>query len=299
MKIAAVVVTYNRLDLLKECIQSLRNQTRELDEIIVVNNSSTDGTEEWLLNQNDLTVITQPNLGGAGGFHTGIKAAYEKEYDWIWCMDDDSFADINSLKHLEQNINSKYIAIAGVVKDFDNKVLNIHRGYLRLNKLPKQNIQIPLIVHLDSQLVIDFASFVGILISSKVVSLVGLPKREFFISNDDVEYCIRMQKFGNILYVPESIIYHPKKQNGILKRKIGLKVYRIDNNYGYYNYLMRNYFWILKVYTPNLLDKFINMIFVLFREIFFIFLFDNQKFKRIRILVDCFGNALLDDFEKI
>jgi len=54
-KIAAVVVTYNRLELLKQCIDSIKNQTRKPDEIIVVNNSSTDGTLEWLNPNKDLT----------------------------------------------------------------------------------------------------------------------------------------------------------------------------------------------------------------------------------------------------
>ena len=77
LKIATVVVTYNRLELLKDCIESLRNQTRKIDEIFVINNSSTDGTEEWLSRQNDLTTITQPNTGGAGGFYTGTKTDAE------------------------------------------------------------------------------------------------------------------------------------------------------------------------------------------------------------------------------
>jgi GT2 family glycosyltransferase len=82
-KIAAVVVTFNRLELLKICITALREQTRKLDEIIVINNSSSDGSLEWFFEQNDLTLITQQNSGGTGSFHTRIKTAYEKGYDWI------------------------------------------------------------------------------------------------------------------------------------------------------------------------------------------------------------------------
>lgn len=99
-KIAAVVVTFNRLELLKQCIDSLRNQTHKLDEIIIVNNSSTDGTIEWLNQQKDLTIITQENSGSAGGQHTGIKIAYEKGFDWIWCFDDDCFVETNALEEL-------------------------------------------------------------------------------------------------------------------------------------------------------------------------------------------------------
>ena len=107
--VAAVVVTYNRIKLLKECIQSIRTQTRMPEEVIVVNNNSTDGTLEWLNEQKDLTVITQQNLGGAGGFHTGIKTAYEKGYDWVWCMDDDGLPEINALKNLLDNNHTSQI----------------------------------------------------------------------------------------------------------------------------------------------------------------------------------------------
>ena len=73
MNIATVVVTYNRLTLLKECIDGLRKQTYMIDEIIIVNNCSTDGTLEWLNGQKNLTVITQENLGIADGLYTGMK----------------------------------------------------------------------------------------------------------------------------------------------------------------------------------------------------------------------------------
>jgi GT2 family glycosyltransferase len=88
-KIAVVLVTYNRLYLLKECLTSLRKQTYKPDKIIIINNDSTDGTTDWLDEQTDLEVIHQANLGGAGGFYTGIKLAYEQGFDFIWVMDDD------------------------------------------------------------------------------------------------------------------------------------------------------------------------------------------------------------------
>ena len=76
MKIIAVVVTYNRLELLKRNIDCLRQNT-PLTSIVVVNNGSTDGTTQWLAAQPDLQVINQENVGGSGGFYTGIEYAYK------------------------------------------------------------------------------------------------------------------------------------------------------------------------------------------------------------------------------
>jgi len=99
MRTIAIVVTYNRLPLLKECIGALLAQTRRPDEIVVINNSSTDGTEEWLHTQ-PVVVVTQPNGGGAAGFHRGIREAYGRGADWIWLMDDDTIATPTALEHL-------------------------------------------------------------------------------------------------------------------------------------------------------------------------------------------------------
>lgn len=67
-KVAAIVVTFNRITLLKECIEALRKQSYADFSIIVVDNGSTDGTNLWLSEQGDLIVVKQENLGGAGGF---------------------------------------------------------------------------------------------------------------------------------------------------------------------------------------------------------------------------------------
>ena len=100
MKITAVVVTFNRLELLKQGIECLRKQ-QKLTGIIVVNNGSTDGTREWLNAQPGLLVVHQDNVGGSGGFYTGIERAYSEGADWIWCMDDDVFPRPDCLDRLQ------------------------------------------------------------------------------------------------------------------------------------------------------------------------------------------------------
>ena len=91
VKIIAVVVTYNRLNLLQRVVGALKGQSKKLDKIYIINNGSTDGTKEWLDGQTGLNVIHQENVGGSGGFYRGIKEASKEECDWIWCMDDDVF----------------------------------------------------------------------------------------------------------------------------------------------------------------------------------------------------------------
>ena len=99
--IATIVVTYNRLTLLKEVIETLRAQTCKEQQIIIVNNGSTDDTPKWIDQQEDIIAIHQENVGGAGGFFTGIKYASEHGYKYCWIMDDDVICKPNALQELK------------------------------------------------------------------------------------------------------------------------------------------------------------------------------------------------------
>ncbi|HNS25876.1 MAG TPA: glycosyltransferase, partial [Methanobacteriaceae archaeon] len=111
--VCAVVVTYNRRELLIECLDALRNQTRPVDAVYLVDNASTDDTPELLLEKGYLDLVPETgeeawertlkrddlvvhylrlshNQGGSGGFHQGVKRAYQQGYQWLWLMDDDA-----------------------------------------------------------------------------------------------------------------------------------------------------------------------------------------------------------------
>ena len=132
-RIAAVVVTYNRLQLLQECITSLKDQLRPADEIVIINNGSTDGTADWLASQNNITVITQQNAGSSGGQYTGVKYAIDKNYDWVWCMDDDTIPIADAL---EAFVSSEYFIsstsfLCSAVLWKDKTFHNMNRPLLR------------------------------------------------------------------------------------------------------------------------------------------------------------------------
>ena len=101
----AIVVTYNRRDLLIECVNALLNQTEQVD-IMVIDNASTDGTEGALQGYRDQKHVqyinTGKNLGGAGGFNFGIRKAYEQGYKYFWIMDDDTIPAENALQECRE-----------------------------------------------------------------------------------------------------------------------------------------------------------------------------------------------------
>lgn len=192
-KIAAVVVTFNRLELLKKCVESLRNQTHKLDEIIVVNNSSTDGTLEWLNEQSDLTMITQENSGSAGGQFTGIKTAYEKGYDWIWCVDTDIIFDIEALKNL---LNCECFLATST--GFLSSMIFFNDGNLAYPNIPEleKPYEILNAVALQKSIPILSASFGSLLLNIEVIKHSGFPSKDFFIWGDDAEFTLRIIRNG-------------------------------------------------------------------------------------------------------
>jgi GT2 family glycosyltransferase len=207
MKITAVVVTFNRLELLKQGIECLRKQ-QKLTGIIVVNNGSTDGTREWLDAQPGLLVVHQDNVGGSGGFYTGIERAYSEGADWIWCMDDDVFPHPDCLDRLlpytdrpEVGILSPRRLLEGKVFTHEFRHFNFTNpvGSLHGRKLAKQQV--------NQATEIVGADFEGPFISRRVVEKIGLPNRELFIFCDDTDYCLRAHLAGfKLFYIPEALM---------------------------------------------------------------------------------------------
>jgi GT2 family glycosyltransferase len=230
-KVIAVIVTYNRRKLLSECINALRNQTREINQILVINNGSTDGTESWLKQQKDIQYFSQGNTGSGGGFNTGIKMAYEQKFDWIWLMDDDGFPKEDALEKL----------LAG-----NPEQLMLHNCAV-INKEDKQSFvwktkHYKSISDVDKRIIMDVSHpFNGTLLHRKIVEIVGLPKPDLFIWGDETEYRFRIINKNKIPYctVSDSIHYHPAS----------VDTYKTDwdfkTNWKMY-YLLRNRFAILR-----------------------------------------------------
>jgi GT2 family glycosyltransferase len=208
---AAVVVTYNRLSLLQQCIDALRKQTHPLTAIIVVNNSSTDGTGEWLKTQTDLLAITQENRGGAFGFYTGIKTALQNGYEWVWCMDDDGCPDLHAMAELMAFSHRKPCVMNAVVLDKDNPERIVFKtGDYTLRSQIREDV-------------IEGAAnfFNGTLFHYEVIRKVGLPLQQLTIWGDETEYFNRIKfKFNFPLFtVSSSFHFHPAAFSQFYKKE--------------------------------------------------------------------------------
>jgi len=213
---ACVVVTRNRFQLLKRCLNGLLNQTSPPDTLIIIDNGSEDETPS-LFTKGDfagddriLYVRIEGNTGGAGGFHTGIARAMALGCDWIWVMDDDGCPEPNTLECL-MAVHPDPAAIhaaAALVDSGDAREL-VWPVVLMEGK-DKGRV----LTHVDELkgpvVPVLNAPFIGMLFHRSLIELIGLPDKNFFVSFEDAEMCARAwARAAGVRIVPSAVVRHP------------------------------------------------------------------------------------------
>lgn len=219
--IAAVVVTYNRKDLLLECLSCLQaqdfsdapQQNATLD-ILVIDNASTDNTHEALQSLIEDKAIryynTGSNLGGAGGFNYGMRKAVELGYDYVWVMDDDCMPHDDTLLEFlnaDAELQGNYGYLSSVCRWIDGSIctMNTQRHPLTKNITDfSPDIQ-----------PITLASFVSLFVPSSIIKELGLPIKDFFIWSDDWEFTRRISRKYPCYLAGKSVVTHKSKSNGV------------------------------------------------------------------------------------
>ncbi len=217
--LGTVIVTYNRRDLLLDCLGANLAQQQALDIIIIVDNASTDGTQEALeasgmFNISRLHYHRLPsNQGGAGGFSFGLQKAVEAGCDWIWLMDDDALPVPDAIKQLLEHLpeTTKPPILASQVVNIAGQTNFHHRARMQLT--PPNTNPVPIREYRQRTFEADVATFVGLLIHRQHVETCGLPRADFFIYYDDFEYTYRIRRAGfQLIVVPQSRVVHLDEQ---------------------------------------------------------------------------------------
>ena len=241
-KVFAVLVTYNRKDLLMECLDGLFRQTRPIDGLVLIDNASTDGTAELLHAQKILPELPPADIrtvwevrrqsvrqgemdfvyrrlprneGGSGGFHEGVKLALELDCDWFWMMDDDVEPEEGCLQgQLAFSNISKCIHPR---KYFQDGLAHQWEGYI--SPVTGRRIFQPDISFRKGFLfcTMNTGCFEGMLIHRSVVEKIGLPDKRFFLGGDDSVYGFLAHFHTPVLYL---------KAPRINKKKI----YQVEDN---------------------------------------------------------------------
>jgi GT2 family glycosyltransferase len=216
MKILAAIVTHNRRDLLSRCLDHLLTQARPADEVLVVNNASTDGTVEMLLARG-VPFVTQANLGSAGGWQRCIQYALDEGFDAVWLMDDDGFPDAHALQVLERAMTGGVVCASSVVVKedvpeefvFPFPVLNA-KGFPVLFRNPRKLHCLEELEAVSSEGTYPFVHFFnGALIDMAAIRLVGNVDCGFFLAGDEVDYFFRLRVVGKVCSIIEARHMHP------------------------------------------------------------------------------------------
>lgn len=215
-RVAAVVVTYNRKELLLECISALMSQTKAgILDVIVIDNASTDGTGDAVRSIDvhscsaGLSYLnTGANLGGAGGFSFGMREATERGYGWVWVMDDDCIPNPSAL----ENFFLAESAIGEPYGFLSSKVLWKDGSLCKMN-LQRERVFRPVRDFSRNLIPVEMASFVSLFVPTKNIIKYGLPIREFFIWTDDWEFTRRLSRELPCYLVPGSVVVHKSADN--------------------------------------------------------------------------------------
>lgn len=220
-KIGVVVVTYNRLDKLKETLSCYEKQTYQPHCILVVNNSSTDGTKEFLTNEwrksntgyKKVIVNCDTNIGGAGGFALGMEKIQEYDSDFVFIADDDAFAAHNCFELLVNYYDNydKKEEIGAVCTSVINcgEFATGHRRIVKKGLFTIKEESVSDESYNLESFEFDQVSFVGAMFKTSVVKQIGVPISEYFIQYDDIEYSTRVRNSGyKMVCVPKSRMDH-------------------------------------------------------------------------------------------
>ncbi len=259
-KIAVVVVTYNRKKMLLDTLNGVLSQTTTVDKIFLVNNASTDGTEQLLKEQGYLDnpnieyVLLSKNTGGAGGFHEGIKKAHESGCDWVWVMDDDVEAKPEALEILlSYRAMSKCIQPSRETTD-GREIM--WEGYIDAMTGLRINLDNLSFHNGKDYTYTNVACFEGMLLHRDIIDKVSYPDKRFFIVYDDTSYGLLISQYTNILFIKAPLLIKKIVKDNeytqfgsyYLIRNLFLQKKYIDLVFGKRYQLSRNIFFILDLF---------------------------------------------------
>lgn len=207
--IAAVVVAYNRASMLRDTLDALAAQTRPLDDVVVIDNASTDGSADIADSHGVVTdLVRMPeNLGGAGGFAAGISRAIARGADFVWLMDDDTVPSPTALEELLRARDAypgqpALLACRADWIDGREHPMNTPRERFLIDPALRERA-----ARVGAKQ-IRTSSFVAVLIDARAIREEGLPVADYFLWNDDFEYTARLLRHRVGLYVDAARVEH-------------------------------------------------------------------------------------------
>jgi GT2 family glycosyltransferase len=214
-----VILNWNQCDLTLDCLESLGKLEYKNVDVIVVDNGSTDRSVERIHQAfPDYRIISnRENLGYSEGNNVGIRQALEKDSEFIFLLNNDTYADSSMLSRLmDAAIKEPKAGILGPTMFYADPPNKLWGGRNRIDwqktrvirEQMGETIEITTL-STQSSAEVMYIDSCAILVRSQVFREIGLMDNRFFINFDDIDLCLRTHKAGyKIFYVPSAVIWH-------------------------------------------------------------------------------------------
>ncbi len=247
-KVFIIIVNWNGKEDTIECLESLKGVDYPNYRLIVVDNGSTDGSQDELRKIPGIVLIeTGRNLGYAGGVNVGIEHALKHGADYVFLLNNDCIVDKGFLKELIRVAqDDEKIGIAGPIIYFYDEPNKLQEfgGYISLTRLIKGGIKPELGVIDKGQFkdirYVDYVAGGACLIKKEVIEKIGMFDPSYFLYWEETDYDMRAKQAGfELAVVPTSKIWH----------KVSASTVKSSNLVAYY--MTRNKF----IFVRNRLPK--------------------------------------------
>ena len=293
MRVAAVVVTYNRKEELYKNIETVFNQTFVVDRYYVIDNHSDDHTKNYLrgkgvLDNKAIVYVYLPeNIGGAGGFYTGLKKAYEDGYDYICLMDDDGRpSDKEMMRIMVEAADSIYrfkkeFIINALVCGLDGGLSFGLSGGIKTREKAMNVAE-------DGMIKGRINPFNGTLVSRELIETIGYPNKDFFIKGDEEDYYRRAKKADAfVATIVDAYYYHPTLER--IKGRVFTREFSASTEAPWKEYYRaRNYTYMFKRDGESI--KYIRQN---IRQIIWAVRYNPQRYRAVAMIVKGWRDGVL------
>jgi glycogen synthase len=236
--VCALIVSFNRLEQLRDCLRAVFGQSRVPEHVVVIDNASEDGTYEAIQLEFPGVEILRlsVNTGPAGGFSKGFERALESKLEYVWTLDDDCVPEPDALEMLLRTLvsfpkDSRPSLLSSYVVWKDDTPHPMNRPVFGISWRQRRHW-----ARRDGLASVRATSFVSTLISLQSVAKHGLPWAAYYFWNDDVEYTARLLRDAQGYAVPDSKVRHLSSRPYV----------PLDDSSGRYFYEVRNKLWMVR-----------------------------------------------------
>ncbi|MBV9791509.1 MAG: glycosyltransferase family 2 protein [Chloroflexi bacterium] len=212
-RVGIVLVNYNGMRFMPDCLASLQQMGEPQAKIVVVDNASTDGSAAWVAEHYPSVALIQlPTNGGVtGGNNAGIEWCLANGCDYILLLNNDTVVEPDFLQHLLLHTDARTMTVPRVYFYDNRQLLNSHIGHFDFWR--GVNVQYlygkPESASSRQMQQVTMASTCAMLIPKAIIDEVGIMDDAYFLYYDDTDFIARAVKHGAVIkYIPEAVIYH-------------------------------------------------------------------------------------------